>query len=200
MSTEKKENESSRRQFLLKTMVAGSLLGVGCPRLASSVIAGNVSQPDKNVEDTIRFVYRNNIPIYKGLAKEIGNEKLNKMLQNITAENWANAIKMMSKDIKEKNIENYAAFMTNLLSSPPYSSMLKYEITEKTEKVIETKYTECLVSKIYKEMNAQDIGWSIECSAGDAVVKAYNPKMESKNLKNFMKGDNVCIERIELKA
>ena len=148
----------------------------------------------------IRFVYQNNIPIYKGLAKEIGNDKLNKMLQKITAENWANAIKMMSKDIKEKNIENFAAFMANLLSNPPYNSMIKYEVTEKTEKVLETKYTECLVSKIYKEMGATDIGWSIECSAGDAVAKAYNPKMESKNLKNFMKGDNVCIERIELKA
>jgi hypothetical protein len=200
MATNKKE--SSRRQFLFKTAIAGSLLGFGCPRLLASNNEGgrNVPEPDKAVEETIRFVYQNNIPIYQGIAKEIGEEKLNKMLQKITAEKWANAIKMASKDIKEKNIENYAALMASILSSSPYNSLIKYEIVEKTDKVFETKYTECLLSKIYKEMGATDIGWSIECSAGDSTVKAFNPKMEAKNPKNFMKGDDVCIERIELKA
>lgn len=202
MSTKNNEKDSSRRQFLFKTIIAGSLLGIGCPRLlASNKIEGkNSAETDKTIEETIRFVYQNNIPIYKGLAKEIGSEKLNKLLQMISAENWANAIKMMSKDIQEKNIENFAAFMANLLSNPPYNSIIKYEVTEKTDKVLETKYTECLLAKIYKEMDATDIGWSIECSAGDALVKAYNPQMSAKNPKNFMKGDNVCIERIELKA
>lgn len=197
-----KNQESSRRQFLFKTAIAGSLLGLGCPRLfASNYLSDkNVAETDKTIEETVRFVYQNNIPIYKGLAKEIGEEKLNKMLQKISAENWASAIKMMSKDIKEKNIENYAALMASLLANPPYNTLVKYEVTEKTDKVLETKYTECLVSKLYKEMEAADIGWSIECSAGDKVVKAYNPKMASSNPKNFMKGDDVCIERIELKS
>jgi len=200
MSTEKKENESSRRQFLFKTIVAGSLLGIGCPRLTSSAIAGNGSQPDKTVEDTIRFVYQNNIPIYKGLAKEIGSKKLNEMLQKISGQNWAEAMKMMAKDIKERNIENYANLMAQILSNQPYTTVIKYEVTEKTDKVMETKYTECLVAKLYKEMEATDIGWAIECSAGDLMAKSFNPKMKASNPKNFMKGDNVCIERIELES
>ncbi|MDX8338434.1 L-2-amino-thiazoline-4-carboxylic acid hydrolase [Draconibacterium sp. IB214405] len=196
-----KNQESSRRQFLFKTAIAGSLLGFGCPKLfASNFVGKNGAEPDKAVEETVRFVYQNHIPIYKGLAKEMGEENLNKMLQKVSAENWANAIKMMSKDIKEKNIENYATLMASVLGSPPYNSLLKYEVSEQTDKAIEIKYTECLVSKIYKEMGAADIGWSIECSAGDTSVKAYNPKMTCKSLKNLMKGDDVCIERIELKA
>jgi hypothetical protein len=32
------------------------------------------------------------------------------------------------------------------------------------------------------------------------MAKAFNPKMEAKNPKNMMKGDDFCIERIILKA
>jgi len=64
--------------------------------------------------------------------------------------------------------------------------------------VYETKYTLCLPAKILREMNAADIGYALECSPADAFVKAFNPKMKSIIVKNIMKGDSVCIERIVL--
>jgi hypothetical protein len=66
--------------------------------------------------------------------------------------------------------------------------------------VYETKYTLCLMAKILRDMNAADLGYALECSSSDAMVKAFNPKMNSTFLKNMMKGDSVCIERIVLGA
>ena len=62
------------------------------------------------------------------------------------------------------------------------------------------KYTECPAAKFYREKNAADIGYAIECSSPDNMAKAFNPKMEAKGIKNMMKGDDVCIERFTLKT
>ena len=196
------KNESSRRQFLLKTIVAGSILGLGCPKLiASAKTAGVLKESsDEAVVETLRFILANNIGIYKGLEKELGSEKLLKMLQQITADNWAAGIKEMTKNIKERNIENYAKLSASILSSTPYSTVLEYEITQLDDKVLEIKYTKCLFAEIFREMNAADIGWALECSAGETVIKNYNPDMKFSNPNNLMNGDSSCIERIELKA
>jgi hypothetical protein len=196
------KNDSSRRQFLLKTIVAGSILGLGCPKLIASgnTLSVYKESSDEAVVETLRFILTNNIGIYKGLEKELGSEKLIKMLQQITADNWAEGIKEMTKDIKERNIENYAKLAASIMSSTPYSTALKYEITQQDDKVLEIKYTKCLFAEIFREMNAADIGWALECSAGETVIKNYNPNMKLSNPNNLMKGDSSCIERIELKA
>ena len=196
------KNESSRRQFLLKTIVAGSILGLGCPKLiASGKTAGVLKESsDEAVIETLRFILANNIGIYKGLEKELGSEKLLNMLQQITADNWAAGIQEMTKDIKERSIENIAKLVASMLSSTPYSTALKYEITQQDDKVLEIKYSKCLFAEIFKEMNAADIGWALECSAGNTVAKIYNPDIKFSNPNNLMKGDSSCIERFELKA
>ena len=196
------ENDSSRRQFLLKTIAAGSILGLGCPKLIASAKTPSAykESSDEAVVETLRFILTNNIGIYKGLEKEMGSEKLIKMLQQITADNWAVGIKEMTKDIKERNVENYAKLTASLLSSTPYSSSVKYEITQQDDKVLEIKYTKCLFAEIFREMNAADIGWAVQCSAGETVIKNYNPNMMFSNPTNLMKGDSSCIEHIELKA
>ena len=196
------KNDSSRRQFLLKTIAAGSLLGLGCPKLiASGKTAGVLKESsDEAVVETLRFILANNIGIYKGLEKELGSEKLLKMLQQITADNWAAGIKEMTKNIKERNIENYVKLVASIMSTTPYSTVLEYEITQLDDKVLEIKYTKCLFAEIFREMNAADIGWALECSAGDTIMKIYNPDIKFSNPNNLMKGDSSCIERFELKA
>ena len=196
------KNDSSRRQFLLKTIAAGSILGLGCPKLiASAKTAGVLKESsDEAVVETLRFILTNNIGIYKGLEKELGSEKLVKMLQQISADNWAAGIQEMTKDIKERSIENIAKLVAAVVSSTPNSTALKYEITQQDDKVFEIKYTKCLFAEIFKEMDAADIGWALECSAGNTVAKIYNPDMKFSNPKNLMKGDSICIERFELKA
>ena len=196
------KNDSSRRQFLLKTIAAGSILGLGCPKLiASGKTAGVLKESsDEAVVETLRFILANNIGIYKGLEKELGSEKLLNMLEQITADNWAAGIQEMTKDIKERNIENYVKLVASIMSTTPYSTVLEYEITQQDDKVLEIKYTKCLFAEIFREMNAADIGWALECSAGDTIMKIYNPDIKFSNPNNLMKGDSSCIERFELKA
>jgi hypothetical protein len=197
--------------FLTKQLLAGTLVGLSVQDLLAMPIMDaakeEASQEGKQgidsgmtVEEVFKFAYSNSIPLMLQLAKETGREKLVAMLTKASARNAADMVTSASKDIAVRDMNALAKFFDDYLSTPPWNKSMKHEVVEKSEKVLEYKYTECPVAKLYREMNATDLGYAIECSSGDAFAKAFNPKMQSRNPKNIMKGDSVCIERIELKA
>ena len=153
-----------------------------------------------NVEDVYKFAYGTFVPIYQIMAKNIGREKFLEVLKRASSENIANFVASIAEDSPKRDMMAFANLIVSVLGSFPYNKALTYEIVEKTEKVFETKYTECLMAKLYREMKAEDIGYAIECYPGDTLVKAFNPKMSATNPKNLMKGDDVCIERFTLEG
>jgi hypothetical protein len=210
MKTKNLNSGSTRRKFLTKHLPAGALMCLGCKSLLSAPVGlinpQEAAQKTKylmdsgmNVEDVLKFAYGNNVPIYKYIGSKIGKEKLIELLKEASAENGAAFIKSFTQG-KPGDIKAFADFVKKYLSTPPYDKAVSCEITEQSDKIFEAKYTDCLIAKLYKEMNAADIGYAIECSGSDKMAKAFNPKMEAKSIKNMMKGDDVCIERFILKT
>jgi predicted ArsR family transcriptional regulator len=197
--------------FLTKQLLAGTLLGLGVQDLLAAPIVQAAEQGSgqktkqqldsgMTVEEVFKFAYGNSIPLMKQMAKEMGREKLIAMLTKASARNAKEMVATAAKDITERDMKAMAKFMESYTSMPPWDKAMKYEVVEKSDKVLEIKYTECPVAKIYREMKAADIGYAIECSSGDAFAKAFNPKMKAQNPKNLMKGDSACIARTELEA
>jgi len=209
MENNKKLSVSDRRNFFSKFLAAGTVMCLGCPGL-SVLSAGtgkpqsSLLNPDKSAKtgqesvEPIRFAVSYSVPLFRQLEKEIGKDKLIEMLKKASAANMSELMASVTKDITERNMKNFSDLMTSLFTMPPYDQGFKYEITENNEKVFEMKYIKCPMAEAYKELNATDIGYAIECSPMDAMVKAYNPKMKGIEKSNLMKGDSTCIERFEM--
>lgn len=196
---------AGRREFLTKQLFAGTLLGLGCQSMLAvpRAFAGEQKTGQESgmtTEEVFKFTYEYCVPLFKRMGKVLGKKRLIRMLTKASAENTAEMISTMAKDLPARDMNAFANFMDGFMKTKPYDEALKYEVVEKTPKVFEVKYTECLIARLYREMNAADIGYAIECSPGDAMAKSFNPKMKAKNTKNLMKGDPVCIARFELET
>jgi L-2-amino-thiazoline-4-carboxylic acid hydrolase len=210
METKNLNFNQSRRKFLTRHLPAGAMVCLGCKSLLSA--PSGLMNPQEAVqkakylmnsgmstEEVFKFTYNYFVPILKNMGKKMGNDKLLEMLKAASAENMVETINAFTKGVPG-DMKAFTEFVRGWLSTPPYDRALTYEVTEESDKVFEAKYKECLVAKIYREMNAADIGYAIECAGSDKIAKAFNPKMEAKSIKNLMKGDDVCIERFTLKA
>ena len=177
MATKNFNSGSSRRKFLTKHLPAGALMCLGCKSLLSA--PSELMKPQEaaqkakyllnsgmSVEDVFKFAYGSSIPIYKYIGSKIGKEKLIALLKEASAENGATFIKSLTQG-KPGDMKAFADFVKNYLSTPPYDKAVSYEITEQSDKVFEAKYTGCLIAKLYKEMDASDIGYAIECAGSD---------------------------------
>jgi hypothetical protein len=210
METKKNHFDSGRRKFLTRHLPAGALMCLGCKSLlASTGLPGGTQEAVQKskyqlnsgmtTEDVFKFTYGYSLPVYQYMEKKIGKEKLIELLKGAAAENSEALMKSFTKGVPG-NMKDLSAMVKTWMSSPPYNNAFSYTITEESDNILEMKYTECPAAKFYREMNASDIGYAIECSGSDKMAKAFNPKMEAKSSKNMLKGDDVCIERFILKT
>jgi len=188
-----------RRRFLTEALPAGALFCLGCKGLAASQKPSYREDSGMTVEDVYKFSFESIVPILDSMGKDLGREKLLRLVEKASAENYTQLVTAMAKDYPSRDMKSFVKMMDAFMAGMPvFQKSLAYEVTEFTDKVYETKYTLCLPAKILREMNAADIGYALECSPADAFVKAFNPKMKSTIVKSIMKGDSVCIERIVL--
>jgi hypothetical protein len=202
---------SSRRQFLLKTLPAGTLFCLGCKNLSGfpDILDPQKTSTQKHkfledsgmtIEQVFRFSFENGIPIFQTLAKDIGREKFLEMLKKASNENDVQFVKTATKDFPKRDFAAFVDWNIKMINSFPYNKALTFEIVEKTDKAFEVKFTECLWAKILREMNAADIGYITMCDPDGAMNREFNPKIKAANPKNLMKGDDVCIERVTLEG
>jgi len=197
---------ASRRQFLQNVFPAGAIFCFGCRDLLAlrnaegkQEVAGKkhkfLGDSGLTVEEVFKFAYQDIIPIMQNVANDMGREKFIAILEKATDAYHARLITEMTKDLPKKDMAALADFTINMVNTFPYNKALTYEITEKTDKVFEVKYTECLMAKTLREMNASDIGYALICYSTFGFARAFNPKIKATKPKNLMKGDAVCIER-----
>ncbi len=197
---------SNRREFLKNVLPAGTLFCLGCSHLLAKPNPVDKQEiPAKKhkfledsgmtVEEVFKFAAENFVPYLQNLADEIGKEKFIEMLKKVSFEHTEKFIGSVTKDLPKKDMAALADFMTSFLNSSPYNKALTYEFTEKSDKVLEVKFTECLWAKVFREVNASDIGYAIHCYPIDAWARAFNPKIKGTLPKNLMEGQDVCIVR-----
>lgn len=195
-----KRFDSGRRRFLARAVPAGALACLGCKGLLA--LPGQESRfsenPGMTTEEMYRFFYGTFIPTMQSLAKSIGREKLVKELTRASAENTVQMVAAMAKGLPHRDMKAFAGFIDGMMRTPPADKAFTYEVVESSDKVFTWKFTQCLPAKMWREMNAADLGYALECSAGDAMAKAFNPGMKAVETKNLMKGDGFCLARFEL--
>jgi hypothetical protein len=195
-----KRFDLSRRRFLTRTVPAGAMVCLGCRGLFA--LPGQESKfsenPGMTTEEMYRFFYGTFIPALQTLAKSIGRDKLVKELTKASAEEYAQMMAAMAKDVPNKDMRAFVGLMDRMMATAPSNKAYTYETVESSDKVHELKFTQCLPAKIWREMNAADLGYAVECSPTNAMAKAFNPRMKGEDLKTLMKGDGFCLVRFEL--
>jgi hypothetical protein len=105
---------SSRGQFLLKTLPAGTLFCLGCKSLmaAPDILGGQKASTQKHkflgdsgmtIEQVFRFSFEGSIPIFQNLAIDMGRDKFLEMLKKASNENTAQFVKRATKDIPKRD-------------------------------------------------------------------------------------------------
>jgi len=71
-----------------------------------------------------------------------------------------------------------------------HSIVLTY--LEETSNKLALHVTECLWAKVFKEMNATDLGYVLHCQPDFAYAEACHPRIKMRRTKTLMQGDSYC--------
>jgi hypothetical protein len=74
------------KRFLTEALPAGALFCLGCKGLAAAQEPGYLEDSRMTVQDVFRFSYGHLVPILEFMGKDIGKEKLPKLLETAGAD------------------------------------------------------------------------------------------------------------------
>jgi hypothetical protein len=137
-------------------------------------------------EDAFRWRYEYYIKLMLRFAEKLGREKLIGMIKQSSDESTM----VDASDGKDFSLEKFIRS-----GNTTFKNMITSEVVEKTDRVYEMRVTECLWTKIFKEFNAEDIGYATVCHGDFADARAAHPKLRLERTKTLMQGHDCCNHR-----
>ena len=185
-----KEEKIGRRQFVSKTIFAGTSCFLGCSYLLSGVASAKENQQTnpfqerigQNVglsyEQVFKFVYRDTIvPLFIEFSNELGRDKLIEMIKEAVDKIFSNP-----EFVAQARSNLPAKFWTDSLDS---------QILENTSEIRIMKVTKCLWAKTFREAKAEDVGYALACYPDYATARIQNYTLERE--KTLMQGHDCCL-------
>ena len=127
-----------------------------------------------------------------GGVKEFGEDSFLEALRKVASEC---ALKAGQDTARQLPSNDLAAFKAG--GEPGYfgKHVLTLEMVEDTPQAFEVRVTECLWAKMFREMGAAEIGYSLICHRDYADCQGFNPKITMIRSKTLMQGDDCCNHR-----
>ncbi|MFH1881363.1 MAG: L-2-amino-thiazoline-4-carboxylic acid hydrolase, partial [Planctomycetota bacterium] len=73
-----------------------------------------------------------------------------------------------------------------------WKHVLTFDIIEDTSNKLEFKVTECLWAKTFRDTEAPDIGYAVNCHADFAFAEGYSTNLRLVRTKTLMEGHDCC--------
>jgi hypothetical protein len=124
-------------------------------------------------------------------------DRMNRISNYLGREKVIDALKKSTEEYYS-SIETYKPgntlqdFVKPFYKEESYKSILTIEVIENREDFVSLRFTECLNAKVFRELNAADIGYATLCHGDEAWARAYNPKIKFIRTKTLMEGDDCC--------
>ncbi len=195
---------AGRRSFLRSVFPAGALFCLGGGRLLFGDQAQNKSAPPSpkhkflndsgmSFAEVFGIAYGGEVPIWRGMEKEMGREKFATTLKRIMDELARRESAENAKRLGKDDLATY----TEIMRKPNrfWQNVVTFQTVEDTPRAFEAKVTECLWSKTFRDMNAGDLGYLLICYGDYAAAEGFNPKMRMVRTKTLMQGDAFCNHR-----
>jgi hypothetical protein len=188
-----------RREFLAKTVPACSLVCLGCTHALALDSDGEKHKFESDAELTLQQVFnfaykRNAIPIFRALAKEIGEKELLEMLERASSDLALERGREQAKKVDKNDLRTF----TDDFRQPKSRGQkltLTFEIVEDTDQAFEMKITECIWATTFREADAADIGYAAVCHGDFAGARGFNSKLKMVRTKTLMEGHDCCNHR-----
>ena len=188
------KKHQSRRSFLTRSIPVCTLGCLGLSQIFSSAIEPDIvkkpvhefnKKTGYSYEQTYSFRARLYVDRMKRIASYLGHDNLIDALKKST-EDYFGSIATYKPENTLKD------FIRPFYEDEGYKTILTIEVIENQVDFVSWRITECLNAKVFRELDAAEIGYATLCHGDEAWAKAFNPKIEFTRTKTLMLGHDCC--------
>lgn len=136
------------------------------------------------------------VVLIRAFAAEIGYQRTLGLIKEVRREAVLQAgLRWQESLVREDSRSDFELFVATLervLRSDLHRLALEVEELERTDNRLRLKVTRCLWAEIYRELEAEEIGYAYICEPNRALPEAFSAKIRLERTKTLMLGDEYC--------
>jgi hypothetical protein len=137
--------------------------------------------------------YEGMVEMAREMEKELGKEKALEIVGRVCDRMAVASVERMMEGREPiRDMGDFISLYREMMELPYYKHAVTCTFEEESEDGLLVRITECLSAKVFKDMDATDIGYVMCCRPDHAVAKAYSPNIKFKRTKTLMEGDEEC--------
>jgi len=146
---------------------------------------------DSTYEQHVREIFAPRVQLAREFEKILGKEKTHEIIKNMCERDEAQSARQTREKEHIESFQDLIVWMKKNYGSPYWPHVLTYTLEEAPQGYWFT-CTECLYAKIFRDLNAADLGYIMLCNTDFAWTSACHPKLRLKRTKTLMQGDECC--------
>ena len=143
-------------------------------------------------EEFFRRVLGSKAQLARELERVLGKKKAFEVIEKAQEKIARNWVKQMTEKHRINSFDDFVVVMKKIINSPMRQHTTTLAVQEETPKKLTLCTTECLRARIFKEMDAADLGYLMFCHQDSQTAKDFHPKIRFERTKNLMQGDDCC--------
>jgi len=147
---------------------------------------------DMTYEQFYRALFGMMIDVYRLLEDEIGKEEALDRISELSSEKTKESLRRSLDDEEIDDLEDFIKVYKKQLDSVLFQNTLSYEIKKESDDAFKFDVNRCIRAEIFKEFDAQDVGYKVACQPDLEVLPVFHPNLKLKRTKTLMEGDECC--------
>ena len=146
---------------------------------------------DVDYEQYLREIYAPSVQLAREFEKTLGKKKTHEIIKNLYERETIRWVTEARGRDHIEDFQDFLAWIKKTYGSPYWSHILTYTLEEALREYRFT-CTECLNAKVFRDLNAEDLGYIMLCHTDFAATSAFHPKLRLERTKTLMQGDECC--------
>ena len=143
-------------------------------------------------EEMVKEGCHEKIVMVRDFQSAVGEQKAAEIVSRAAAERVVARVQRRCRDKPIRCMQDFAALMSSFHDTEVGRNTQTIEVLENTPDRYVFAVKECLWAKVYRDENAGDLGYCLECSTDFIFAATCNPKLTLQRKKTLMQGDDCC--------
>lgn len=143
-------------------------------------------------EQYVRDTCLEKINLAKELVRSLGRKKAFEIIERASEDFGAELTRKRATAKPINSLRDFAMMEKESFKSPFSRCTQTITVVEDSPKQFSFHVTECLWAKTFRDLDAGDIGYAMECRTDFTNARARDPRLRLKRTKTLMQGDSHC--------
>jgi len=153
----------------------------------------NQDKKELTYKGYIRIRYTNTVVLAREMINALGKDQAHEIIKNAFYKDMEDLVKEELLELGPvESFKDFVKMEKDENESPEFRNIVSLTYSHETSTELSLHVTECLYTEVFKELEAEELGYLMVCNPDHAYAQTCHHQIKLRRSKTLMQGDSYC--------